>query len=190
MTFTFQMSSNNHSPGPRFSSSLFQTGITWFFSKIQNLKNSFIVMNVKMIDDQKLSLVGNLSTSSTFLEIFKNLTAFFFKKPVQSRHSLDYGIIRWRLVALCYNCQRHGVWSLHEMSRFLPRLCACLRFKVPGKHRRRKRGKNGKRRNFKLQKMWNASVFRRDFAFIYQVIQAVTFLYTLFGRHLTFERVT
>lgn len=45
-------------------------------------------MNVKMIDDQKLSLVGNLSTSSTFLEIFKNLTAFFFK-------SLFKVVIRW-----------------------------------------------------------------------------------------------
>ena len=190
MTFTFQMSSNNHSPGPLFSSSLFQTGITWFFSKIQNLKNSFIVMNVKMIDDQKLSLVGNFSTSSTFLEIFRNLTAFFFKKA--SSKSSFVGLWDHSLEAGCSLLQLPAPWRLEPpRDEPFPSTAVCVStFQGAGETSSSKTGEDGKRRNFKLQKCETLQFFEEVLHWKNQVIQAVTFLYTLFGGHLTFERVT
>ena len=191
MTFTFQMSSNNHSPGPRFSSSLFQTDIKWFFLKISEPQEFiyYIVMNVKMIDDQKLSLVGNFSMSSTFLEIFKNLTAFFFKKA--SSKSSFVGLWDHSLEAGCSLLQRPAPWRLEPpRDEPFPSTAVCVST-FQGARGFSSSSKTGwKTEEFQAPEMWNASVFRRDFAFIYQVIQAVTFLYTLFGGHLTFERVT
>ena len=109
-------------------------------------------MNVKMIDDQKLSLVGNFSTSSTFLEIFKDLTAFFFFKACSK--SSFVGLWDHSLEAGCSLLQRPAPWRLEPpRDEPFPSTAVCMStFQGAGDSRRRKPGRMENGGNFKLQK--------------------------------------